>query len=66
VTAKERVLAEAPGWTEEQAELALRAVAGDGSGEGQPRFSLIGAFRSDRDDLGRLASQDVYEPERFR
>jgi hypothetical protein len=33
VTAKERVLAEAPSWTEEQAELALRAVESNGEPE---------------------------------
>jgi hypothetical protein len=32
----------------------------------QPPFSMIGAFRSGRDDLSRLASEDVYEPEPWR
>lgn len=32
----------------------------------QPPFSLIGAFRSGRDDLSKLASEDVFEPEPFR
>lgn len=33
MTAKERVLAEAPAWTEEQAEAALRAAEGNGQTE---------------------------------
>jgi len=33
VTAKERLLAEAPSWTEEQAEAALRAVESNGEPE---------------------------------
>jgi len=33
VTAKDRVLAEAPGWTEEQAEAALRAAEANGQAE---------------------------------
>ncbi len=32
----------------------------------QPPFSMIGAFRSGRSDLSRLASEDVYEPEPWR
>ncbi len=32
----------------------------------QPRFSLIGAFRSGRDDLSRLAGEDVFEPAPWR
>lgn len=32
----------------------------------QPPFSCIGAFRSGRGDLSRLASEDVFEPEPFR
>lgn len=32
----------------------------------QPPFSCIGAFRSGRSDLSRLASEDVFEPEPFR
>lgn len=66
MTAKEQVLAEAPGWTEAQAQRALRAARDNGCEEVQPPFSLIGAFRSGRDDLGRLASSGVYEPEPFR
>lgn len=32
----------------------------------QPPFSLIGAFRSGRSDLSRLASEDNFEPDSFR
>lgn len=32
----------------------------------QPPFSLIGAFESERGDLSRLASEDVFEPEPWR
>jgi hypothetical protein len=32
----------------------------------QPPFSLIGAFRSGRSDLSRLASEDMFEPEPWR
>ncbi len=32
----------------------------------QPPFSLIGAFRSGRGDLARLASEDIFEPEPWR
>lgn len=32
----------------------------------QPPFSLIGAFSSGRDDLSKLASEDVFESEPFR
>jgi len=32
----------------------------------QAPFSLIGAFRSGRSDLSKLASEDVFEPEPFR
>jgi hypothetical protein len=32
----------------------------------QPPFSMIGAFRSGRGDLSKLASEDVFEPEPFR
>jgi hypothetical protein len=66
MTAKEKVLAEAPTWTEEQAERALEAAHGSGSGETQPAFSLIGAFRSGRSDLSERASRDEVEPEPFR
>jgi hypothetical protein len=66
MTAKEQVLVEAPGWTEEQAKRALEAARGDGSEEGQPPFSLIGAFRSGRGDLSERASRDEFEPEPFR
>lgn len=66
MTAKEKVLAEAPGWTEEQAELALRAVEGNGAQQPQPPFSLIGMFRSERGDLSERASRDEFEPEPFR
>lgn len=66
MTAKEQVLAEAPSWTEEQAKRALEAARGNGSENAQQRFSLIGAFRSDRNDLGQLASDDEFEPEPFR
>jgi hypothetical protein len=34
--------------------------------EEQPPFSLIGAFRSGRDDLSARASRDEFEPEPFR
>lgn len=60
------MLAEAPGWTEEQAELALRAVEGNGAQQPQPSFSPIGAFRSDRGDLSERASLDEVEPQPFR
>jgi hypothetical protein len=44
--------------------------AGLGSGivdEGeQPPLTCIGAFRSGRGDLSKLASEDVFEPEPFR
>ena len=66
MTAKEQVLAEAPSWTEEQAKRALQAARGNGSENLQAAFSLIGAFRSDRDNLGELASDDEFEPEPFR
>jgi hypothetical protein len=65
MTAKERVLAEAPGWTEEQAERALRAAEGNGTAP-QPPFSLIGAFHSGRGDLSERASRDEFEPQPFR
>jgi hypothetical protein len=32
----------------------------------QPPFSMIGAFRSGRGDLSRLASEDIFEPEPWR
>jgi post-segregation antitoxin (ccd killing protein) len=32
----------------------------------QPPFTCIGAFRSGRGDLSKLASEDVFEPEPFR
>jgi predicted DNA-binding protein len=32
----------------------------------QPPFSLIGAFESERGDLSKLASEDVFEPEPWR
>jgi hypothetical protein len=32
----------------------------------QPPFSMIGAFRSGRGDLSKLASEDIFEPEPFR
>ena len=32
----------------------------------QPPFSLIGAFSSERGDLSKLASEDVFEPGPFR
>ncbi len=51
MTAKEQVLAEVDGWTEEQAKRALEAAHGNGSAEAQPPFSLIGVFRSGRGDL---------------
>ena len=38
--------------------------AGD-EGE-QPALTCIGAFRSGRGDLSKLASEDVFEPEPFR
>jgi len=66
MTAKERVIAEAPGWTEEQAERALEAAGGNGRREAQPPFSLIGAFRSGQGDLSERASRDEFEPEPFR
>jgi hypothetical protein len=66
MTAKEKVLAEAPTWTEEQAKRALDAAHANGSGEAQPAFSLIGAFRSGRGDLSERASRDEFEPEAFR
>jgi hypothetical protein len=66
MTAKEQVLAEASDWTEEEAKRALDAVHGNGSGEAQPPFSLIGAFRSGRGDLSERASRDEFEPEPFR
>lgn len=66
MTAKEKVLAEAPTWTEEQAKRALDAAHGNGSGDAQPAFSLIGAFRSGRHDLSERASRDEFEPEAFR
>ena len=66
MTAREQVLAEAPTWTEEQATRALEAAHGNGSGEPQPEFSLIGAFRSGRGDLSERASRDEFEPEPFR
>jgi post-segregation antitoxin (ccd killing protein) len=32
----------------------------------QPALTCIGAFRSGRGDLSKLASEDVFEPESFR
>jgi hypothetical protein len=32
----------------------------------QPPFSMIGAFRSGRGDLSRLASEDTFEPAPWR
>lgn len=32
----------------------------------QPPLTCIGAFRSGRGDLSKLASEDVFEPEPFR
>jgi post-segregation antitoxin (ccd killing protein) len=32
----------------------------------QPALTCIGAFRSGRGDLSKLASEDVFEPEPFR
>jgi hypothetical protein len=66
MTAKEQVLAEAPGWTEEQAQRALQAAHDSGSGEPQPPFSLIGGFHSGRGDLSERASRDEFDPEPFR
>lgn len=42
---------------------AIRRELGD---EPQPPFSLIGAFRSGRSDLSRLASEGNFEPDSFR
>jgi hypothetical protein len=47
------------------AEIATGPVARDNESP-QPPFSMIGAFRSGRGDLSRLASEDVFEPEPFR
>jgi hypothetical protein len=66
VTAKEQVLAEAPGWSEEQARRALIAAGSAHPHAPQPPFSLLGAFRSDRRDLSERASRDEFQPERFR
>jgi hypothetical protein len=67
MTAKEKVLAEAPGWTEEQAERALRAVGNGGVGDGdQPPVTCIGMFESERGDLSERASRDEFEPQPFR
>lgn len=66
MTAKDKLLERAPSFTEEQAERALRAVDVDETEAPQPPFSLIGVFHSGRNDLGRFASTDVYEPEPFR
>lgn len=63
MTATERLLAEASGWTEEQAERALHAAHGNAAGAPQSPFSLIGAFRSGRGALSERASRDKYEPE---
>jgi hypothetical protein len=32
----------------------------------QPPFTMIGAFRSGRSDLARLASEDIFEPDSWR
>jgi hypothetical protein len=66
MTAKEQLLAEAPTWTEEQAQRALLAARDDGSEHGQPPFSLIGAVHSGRGDLSERASRDEFEPESSR
>lgn len=66
MTAKEQLIAEAPGWTEEQARRALDAARENGSASQQPPFSLIGAFRSGRGDLSERASRDEFEPQPFR
>ena len=66
MTAKERVPAEAPSWTEDQAKRTLDAAHRNRSGEAQPPFSLIGAFRSVQGDLSERASRDEFEAEPFR
>lgn len=44
-----------------------RQLGSKGEGHGkQPPFSYIGAFSSGRGDLSKLASEDVFEPERSR
>jgi hypothetical protein len=69
MTAKERVIAKAPGWTEDEAQRALRAVEAGGQprdeGE-QPRLTCIGMINSGRGDLSERASRDEFEPEPFR
>jgi hypothetical protein len=49
----------------ELAETALNPRQAEDEGE-QPPFTCIGAFRSGRGDLSKLASEDVFEPEPFR
>ncbi|HEY2201394.1 MAG TPA: hypothetical protein VGH56_05875 [Solirubrobacteraceae bacterium] len=66
MTAKEQVIDEAPGWTEEQAQRALRAAHNNSPGEPggeQPPLTCIGMFSSGRGDLSKLAADDVFEPE---
>jgi len=41
----------------------LRQVEDEGE---QPPLTCIGAFRSGRGDLSKLASEDVFEPEPYR
>lgn len=44
-----------------------QAAPGPSRDEGeQPPLTCIGAFRSGRGDLSKLASEDVFEPEPFR
>jgi hypothetical protein len=73
MTAKEQLLAEAPGWTEEQAHRALRAARDKGSNDAtssqegeQPPLTCIGMFNSGRGDLSERASRDEFEPQPFR
>lgn len=49
----------------ELAELTPKSGRAADEGE-QPPLTCIGAFRSGRGDLSKLASEDVFEPEPFR
>lgn len=65
MTAKEQLLDEAPGWTEEQAGRALRAAHSNGRTEPeQPPVTCIGMFDSGRGDLSERAANDEYQPSR--
>lgn len=50
----------------ELGDAALKPESGVKDEGEQPLLTCIGAFRSGRGDLSKLASEDVFEPEPFR